>query len=64
MTVAADIQALVALQNLGKSYRRPNGQEIAILESIILELRQGEIVALPGPSAPPAFHHLRGHRCG
>ncbi len=50
MAVATDTQALVALQNVGKSYRQPNRQEISILENINLELRQGEIVALLGPS--------------
>jgi NitT/TauT family transport system ATP-binding protein len=41
---------LIALQNVSKSYRQPNGQQITILENINLELRPGEIVALLGPS--------------
>lgn len=41
---------LVTLKGAKKSYVQPNGQEITILESIDLEIKTGEIVALLGPS--------------
>jgi NitT/TauT family transport system ATP-binding protein len=41
---------LISLTSVRKSYRQPNGQEIAILENIDLTLKTGEIVALLGPS--------------
>ncbi|MDX1978030.1 MAG: ATP-binding cassette domain-containing protein, partial [Pseudanabaenaceae cyanobacterium bins.68] len=41
---------LVTLTGVKKSYIQPNGQEITILESIDLEIKTGEIVALLGPS--------------
>ncbi|WRH66220.1 MAG: nitrate/sulfonate/bicarbonate ABC transporter ATP-binding protein [Planktothrix sp. GU0601_MAG3] len=41
---------MVILQDVGKSYQQPNGQEIPILNNINLELRRGEIIALLGPS--------------
>ena len=41
---------LVALNQVGKAYQQPNGQQIPILENINLTLRTGEIVALLGPS--------------
>ncbi|SKB13031.1 Putative ABC transporter, ATP-binding protein [Planktothrix sp. PCC 11201] len=43
-------EPLIILQDVGKSYQQPNGQEIPILNNINLELRQGEIIALLGPS--------------
>ncbi|MBV9389232.1 MAG: nitrate/sulfonate/bicarbonate ABC transporter ATP-binding protein [Chroococcidiopsidaceae cyanobacterium CP_BM_ER_R8_30] len=43
-------QRLITLEGVNKSYEQPNGQQITILESIDLELRTGEIVALLGPS--------------
>ncbi len=43
-------ESIVALQNIGKAYLQPNGQQISIVENIHLELRAGEIVALLGPS--------------
>lgn len=43
-------ESLIALKNIGKAYKQPNGQQISILESINLELQSGEIVALLGPS--------------
>jgi NitT/TauT family transport system ATP-binding protein len=42
--------SIVTLKQVGKAYHQPNGQEIVIIESIDLELRPGEIVALLGPS--------------
>ena len=50
MVVSTDTECLITLENINKSYRQPNGQEITILENISLELRPGEIVALLGPS--------------
>uniref|UniRef100_B8HKL2 ABC transporter, conserved site n=1 Tax=Cyanothece sp. (strain PCC 7425 / ATCC 29141) TaxID=395961 RepID=B8HKL2_CYAP4 len=46
----AAVESLIRLQDVGKSYRQPNGQLITIMEQINLELRTGEIVALLGPS--------------
>ncbi|MBV8885386.1 MAG: nitrate/sulfonate/bicarbonate ABC transporter ATP-binding protein [Chroococcidiopsidaceae cyanobacterium CP_BM_RX_35] len=43
-------ERLITLEGVNKSYEQPNGQQITILESINLELRMGEIVALLGPS--------------
>ncbi len=43
-------ETLIRLEEVGKSYQQPNGQEITILEKINLEIRTGEIVALLGPS--------------
>lgn len=50
MPVKAATEHLITLRGVNKSYRQPNGQQIAILENINLELRPGEIVALLGPS--------------
>ena len=50
MVAKTATEHLIALTNVRKSYRQPNGQEIVILENINLELRSGEIVALLGPS--------------
>jgi NitT/TauT family transport system ATP-binding protein len=41
---------IVTLNQVGKAYQQPNGQQISIIENINLELRPGEIVALLGPS--------------
>jgi NitT/TauT family transport system ATP-binding protein len=43
-------ECLITLKGVSKAYQQPNGQQISILESINLELRSGEIVALLGPS--------------
>ncbi|WP_013322847.1 AAA-associated domain-containing protein [Gloeothece verrucosa] len=50
MVAKTKTEALITLQNTGKSYIQPNRQAISILENINLELRVGEIVALLGPS--------------
>ncbi|MDF0554270.1 nitrate/sulfonate/bicarbonate ABC transporter ATP-binding protein [Kamptonema sp. UHCC 0994] len=50
MVVKIATECLITLQGVSKAYQQPNGQQIAILEPINLELRTGEIVALLGPS--------------
>lgn len=50
MVVKVANKTLISLESMKKSYQQPNGQEITILESITLDLRPGEIVALLGPS--------------
>ncbi len=50
MVTKTATQSLVRLQDVNKSYLQPNGQTISILDSINLELSEGEIVALLGPS--------------
>lgn len=50
MVVKVTNKTLISLESMKKSYQQPNGQEITILESITLDLRAGEIVALLGPS--------------
>ncbi len=50
MVVKTATECLITLQGVSKAYQQPNGQQIAILEPINLELRTGEIVALLGPS--------------
>ncbi|MDX2242321.1 MAG: hypothetical protein NW224_16675 [Leptolyngbyaceae cyanobacterium bins.302] len=44
------LQSLIALKGVSKGYDQPSGQRISILEGIDLELQEGEIVALLGPS--------------
>lgn len=50
MVVKTATDCLISLKGVSKAYQQPNGQQIAILEPINLELRTGEIVALLGPS--------------
>jgi NitT/TauT family transport system ATP-binding protein len=50
MRTKTAVQSLIKLQGVDKAYQQPNGQMIAIMENIHLELRTGEIVALLGPS--------------
>jgi NitT/TauT family transport system ATP-binding protein len=50
MPVNKTTEHLIVLRGVNKSYGQPNGQQIAILENINLELHPGEIVALLGPS--------------
>lgn len=50
MIVQTATENIVTLNQVGKAYQQPNGQQISIIENINLELRPGEIVALLGPS--------------
>lgn len=50
MVVQTATESLITLEGVRKSYQQPNGQEIVIIDTINLELRSGEIVALLGPS--------------
>ncbi|MEG4028889.1 MULTISPECIES: nitrate/sulfonate/bicarbonate ABC transporter ATP-binding protein [unclassified Microcoleus] len=50
MVVKTATEGLITLEGVSKAYQQPNGQKISILESINLDIRPGEIVALLGPS--------------
>ncbi|MEW6495367.1 MAG: ABC transporter permease subunit [Cyanobacteriota bacterium] len=46
MAVQTKTERVISLENINKSYQKPNGQQIIILENISLELQPEEIVAL------------------
>ena len=41
---------LLALENVSKSFRTPDGEELLVLDRINLEMAEGEILALLGKS--------------
>lgn len=50
MVVKTATEGLITLEGVSNAYQPPNGQKISILESINLDIRAGEIVALLSPS--------------
>ena len=53
---------LIQLQQVGKSYDRPNSSNVSILEGIHLNIAEGEFVSILGPSGSgiyPSSDHSR-----
>jgi NitT/TauT family transport system ATP-binding protein len=48
--LALDVAPLLDVQGVGKSFRKPDGDELVVLDNVNLTLRPGEIVGLLGRS--------------
>ena len=47
-TLALNLAPLLAVRGVGKSFRKPDGDELVVLDNVNLTLRPGEIVGLLG----------------